>query len=210
MNEFEDKKYTITHSGDHHLAQVKYDPSTEKISAGGIYSFSNNASASMKIVDNKVSGTLLNSGDTHNIKLEINNDGSFEGVYEDKKDGNVKIGITGGMASVISGEFPVNGVDIEADHHIIKLVMDENKQISGQIESKTCDNSTFMIKIDKGKVSGSLTYFGGGHENSIEIFPDGKWKASVSVGSTSSSKLSFSVENGDAGVRAFAGLKLPI
>jgi len=44
-------------------------------------------------------------------------------------------------------------------------------------------------------------------QETIQISPNGKYKASISSGSNDS-KLSLSVENGDAGVKAFAGIEL--
>ena len=204
MTDLNNKQLAFGHSGDHHLAKVKYDPNNGAISAGAILGFSDNASAALQINGGKVSGTLIHSGDTHSIKVDVNDDGTFDATYVDKKDGNLEVQIKGGIASVISGEFPLNGVTINSDHHSVTLTRDRDGKLSGEIESMATENSSFKLKIANGVVSGSVTYSGDGHDYTIDVLPGGKWKTSVSLGNG----LSFGVENGNAGVAAFAGLKL--
>ncbi len=102
---------------------------------GTIINFSNNASALLQSVDGKMQGTIAHSGDTHNIQLDINQDGTFDGLFEDKNS-DLKIELQGGLAKLISGKMPVEGLKIEADHHVVDLKKDKNNQLSGSIESK--------------------------------------------------------------------------
>lgn len=205
MKENDDKKYVLAHSGDHHLAKVQYDPKTGAVSAGVINNFSNNSSVMVQLIDGKTQGTLVHSGDTHDIRLDANSDGTFSGSFKDKNS-NLKIEMEGGIAKLTSGQIPVNGLKIEADHHVIDLKMDSNNQLCGSIESKDTQNGDFKISIVGGKISGSYTHSGDGHDTNIEILPDGKWKAFLSVG-TAGSKWAIGVENGDAGMKVVAGLK---
>jgi len=196
---------SLSHSGDHHLAEAKYDPLTGRINAGVIYSFSDNSAASVQIVDGKTTGTFQHSGDTHKTRIDMSSDGTFTGSFEDTTIG-LKIEMRGGGASVTSGKIPVNGINIIADHHIISLKLDSNNRICGSIESKDTQYGDFKINVDQGKISGCLTHQGDGHETSIEVFPDGKWSASLSAG-TPDSRWSVGVENGNAGMQVVAGLK---
>ena len=203
-NEPDDEKYSLSHSGDHHLAKVQYDPKTGAVSAGIINNFSNNASGLLQFTDGKAEGQYIHSGDNHNIALDVNSDGTFSGSFEDKNSG-VKIEMQGGAARLISGQMPAGGLAIEADHHVINLKMDDHNNLSGSIESKDTQAGNFKISIEEGKISGSYTHSGDDHDTSLEILPDGKWRASLSGGSKES-QWTTSVENGNAGIKATAGL----
>lgn len=199
-----DNKIVFTHAGDHHLAKAKYDPSTGKIDAGLIQSFSGNSAASVQIVDGKTIGTFIHTGDTHKTSINMNDDGTFTGSFEDTAKG-LQIELEGGVASLVSGKIPINGINIIANHHIIKLKLDENNSLCGSIGSKDTQYGNFKIYLDQGKISGALCHSGGGHEECFQIFSDGTYKASISAGSQGS-KLSLSIENGNAGAKAFGEL----
>jgi len=201
------KSISLTNQGDHHLAKAVYDPSTGQISLGGIYSFSNNAAASVQVQNGKTSGEFIHSGDTHQLKIDVNDDGTFDGTYVETKDDGIKIEMRGGLASISEGKVPINGLAIASDHHTVNLTVDKNNQLSGYIESKDSDNGTYRINFQNSKITGSYAHTGDGHDTSIELSSDGKWKASISAGS-GDTQLSFSVENGQSGVTAFAGMKL--
>lgn len=195
------------YSGDHHLGNIDFD-TTGKISLALIKNFSDNAGAQVKITnDGKVMGSIYNSGDTHSLDIAFHEDGTFDGTYVDTKDGEIKVEIRGGVASLISGKIPATGVTVTADHHIIKLKMDGDQKLSGFLESKDPQNGYYKINVDKGIVTGSVTCTGDNHKTTLELSSDGKWKASFSM-EDASSKLTISAENGSAGIKAQAGISL--
>ena len=202
----EPENLTFSHSGPHHLAEAKYDPATGKVDAGMIQSFSDNCAASLQIVDGKTTGTFLHTGDTHKTRIDMESDGTFTGAFEDTKKG-LKIEIEGGVAKVVAGQIPVDGINIVGDHHVVSLKLDKENRLCGSIESKDTKYGDFKMDLDGGAVSGSLTHKGDGHDETFQISSDGTYKASVSTG-PQDSKLEFSVEKGEAGVRAVGGLKL--
>jgi hypothetical protein len=207
MNNELKKTLSLSNQGDHHLAKAVYDPATGQISLGGIYSFSNNSAASVQVQNGRTTGEFIHSGDTHQFKIDVNDDGTFDGAYVDTKNGTVKIEIQGGLARLSEGEIPVNGLKVTSDHHTVNLALDSNKKLSGYIESRDPDQGAYKLSFSDGKVTGSFEHAGDGHEISLELSSDGSYKASVSAG-LGDSKLSFSVENGQAGVTTFAGMKM--
>jgi hypothetical protein len=206
MNSLNNDKYVLSHSGDNHVAKLKYDPKTGNLSVGSVINYSKNSSILIESVEGKAHGALIHSGDTHDIKIDVNDDGTFSGSFEDKNS-HIKIELQGGNARIVSGQIPIDGLMIEADHHIISLKLDNKNQLSGSIESKDTENGTFKLKIEQGKVSGSITHSGNGHETNVEILPNGQWKASISTGEPNS-KWSLGIENGNAGMRAVAGMNI--
>lgn len=206
MTQQDKEKLSLEHQGDHHLAKIVLDPNTKKFSAGGIYSFSTNASAMFEIIDGKMKGTLIHSGDTHSLCLIAKNDGSLEGTFTDNRNGGIKISFKDGFASLIKGKLPPGGLSITADHHKINLQLDSNGKVSGTIESQAVKDGTFCIKLDKGKLNGTFTHTGSSHETEITLSPEG-WKATVALGK-GKSKLALSVEKGKVGSKVIGGLKL--
>jgi len=205
--EEEGKQLSVEHSGDHHLAKVSYDEKTKKVSAGVIYSFSDNAAASLQVRDGKLEGDIIHSGDTHNLKIEISSDGFYKGSFEDSRYGNLKIVFSGGEASLQQGKIPEGGIEIDGDHHKVRFNMDNKGKISGAIESKETNYGTFRLGIDQGKITGSIVHKGEGHETKLDVSPNGNFSGSVSVGK-GDTKFTFAVEKAGSEKKAFAGLKL--
>lgn len=205
--EQEKEKVSVEHSGDHHLLKVAVDPETKEVSAGGIYSFSDNAAASLQVVDGKMEGTILHSGDNHNLRINVSGNGSYEGVYKDFRFGGVEIVLKSGEALLLKGKIPLNGIVIKGDHHNVKFTMNDNGKISGSIESINTQNGIFQLNIEQGKLTGSFVHRGANHESSFVMNSKGDWKASVAVGNENS-KFTVSVEKGKAEMKGLAGLKL--
>lgn len=204
MKDSTSDKLTFSHSGPHHHARAKYDPATGKVDVGIIQSFSDNSTAGLQIVDGKTTGTFLHTGNTHKTQIDMDSDGAFTGSFEDSKNG-LKIEIQGGAAKVVAGQVPVDGINIVGDHHVVSLKLDKDNRLCGSIESKDTKYGDFKIDLDRGAVSGCLTHKGAGHEETFNISSDGTYKASISAGQQDS-KLSFSVENGNAGAKAFGSV----
>lgn len=203
----ENKQLSIENSGDHHFAKVSVDEKTKEVSAGVIYSFSDNASASLQVINGKLEGTILHTGDTHILKIDVGPDGSYNGTYKDERYGGIEIAFNGGVASLVKGKLPQSGIVFNADHHNIKFDMEPNGQISGTIGSMNSKFGNFQLSISNGKLSGSIIHKGDNHETSLEVASDGSCKASVSIGKDNS-KFTFSAEKGKTETKAFAGLKL--
>lgn len=204
--EEEGKQLSVEHSGDHHLAKVSYDENTKKVAAGVIYSFSDNAAASLQVNNGKLEGSVVHSGDTHNLKIEVSSDGSYTGSFEDSR-GNIKILLNGGEASLLQGKIPEGGIEINGDHHKVKFNIDNKGKISGIIESQKTNYGTFRLGIDQGKISGSIVHKGEGHETKLDVSPDGNFGGSISIGK-GDTKFTFAVEKTGAEKKALAGLKL--
>jgi hypothetical protein len=206
MTEQDKEKLAFEHEGDHHLAKIALDPNTKKVSAGGIYNFSANASALLQIIDGKVEGSLIQSGDTHSLCLNAKNDGSLEGTFTDRRNGGIEISFQAGLARLVKGKLPPGGLSITADHHRVNLQLDAEGKVSGAIESRAVKDGTFRIKLEKGKLSGAFIHTGSTHETEISLSPEG-WKAAVAFGK-GNGKFAFSVEKGKVESKVFGGMKL--
>jgi hypothetical protein len=204
MNEPSKKSVAYTNYGDHHLGKIDYNPATGQVSAGFIYGFSDNAAASVQLINGHTTGTIMHNGENHSMKL--NDDGTFDGTYEDKN-GNISIKIQGGTATLLSGQIPSAGISLLGDHHTITLKMDEYHQLTGSLEAKDSKNGSYKLSIDKNKVTGSVVCYGVNHNLSFDVSSDGRYKSSLSFGPDGSA-LSVSVENGTGGVTVHAGLRL--
>lgn len=202
----QDEEKSLTYSGDHHLNTLDID-STGKISLAMLRNFSDNAGASINISGGKVSGSIFASGDNHALNIDIHDDGTFDGIYEDKSGGDLKIEMKGGIASLLSGQVPETGITYSGDHHIIKLKMDDDGKLSGSFESKNSDNVTYKISLDGGVVTGMVMCSGDSHSTTIQLASDGSWKASFSM-QNDSSKITISAEGGNADVVAKAGVSV--
>ena len=195
------EKYTLENSGDHHYAKATLDPETGKIAVGAITNFSSNASAGIQLVNGKMEGSFLHSGDNHTLQINAKSDGTYNGTYRDAG-GNLEINFDGAAATLVSGEIPAAGVALSGDNHKATLSIGANGKLQGCIESTSIGNGKFRVEIQNGKPSGSFIHEGGGHQTEIKITPTGL-KASISAGG-----FSFGVEKGKASVSAFGGLKL--
>ncbi len=192
MEEVEKREsITLEHQGDHHFAKASYNVETKQVSAGVIYGFSDNATISLQVTNGNVQGTILHTGDTHILKIDVSSDGSYSGVFEDSLH-KVKINLAGGKASLMEGKIPEGGIEINGDHHKIKIGVDKNGNLTGFIESQDTKYGTFKIGVDRGNIFGSFSHKGDNHETDLTVTQDGNWKASVSTG-TSASKFAFSV-----------------
>jgi len=206
MTEQNKEKLALEHQGDHHLAKIVLDTNTKNVSAGGIYNFTTNTSAMFEIIDGKMEGSLIHSGDTHSLCLNAKNDGSLKGTFTDSRNGGIEISFKGGFASLIKGKLPPGGLSITADHHKVNLQLDANGKVSGTIESQAVKDGTFRIKLDKGKLNGTFTHTGSSHKTEISLSPEG-WKATVALGK-GKTKFALSVEKGKVESKVIGGLKL--
>lgn len=197
----DNKKYTLEHSGDHHYAKASMDPATGKLAAGVITNFSSNASAGLQLVDGKMEGSFIHSGDNHTFQINAKNDGTYNGTYRDAA-GNLEVNFEGNAATLVRGQIPATGITLAGDNHKAVLSVSASGRLQGAIESNNIGNGKFRIEIQDGKPSGSFIHAGGGHQTEIKITPNGL-KASVSAGG-----FSFGVEKGRTKISAFGGLKL--
>ncbi|MFH0948701.1 MAG: hypothetical protein V1833_06885 [Elusimicrobiota bacterium] len=202
----EKNQFNVENSGDHHYAKASFDSETKKINAGIIYNFADNINTSLQIVNGKLQGTILHTGDNHILQIDACADGSYSGSYSDKQ-GKLKIVFDGGRASLEKGKIPETGIEINGDHHKIRFNIDTKEEICGTIESQETKYGTFKLDINGGNILGSFVYKGDNHETGLEISADGSCKASVTVGK-GDTKFSFSAEKGKTETKAFAGLKL--
>lgn len=198
----ENEKYTLEHSGDHHYAKASMDPSTGKLAAGVISNFSNNASARLQLVDGKMEGSFLHSGDKHTFQINAKSDGTYNGTYRDAS-GKLEVNFDGSAATLVKGNVPATGVTLSGDNHKAMLSVSASGKLQGAIESTGLGNGKFRVEIQDGKPSGSFIHTGGGHQTEIKITTSGL-KASVSAGG-----FSFGVEKGKTKLSAFGGLNLP-
>jgi len=196
----ENNKYTLEHSGDHHYAKASMDPATGKLAAGVISNFSSNASAGVQLVDGKMEGSFLHSGDNHTFQINAKSDGTYNGTYRDAS-GKLEVNFDGNAATLVRGSIPATGITLSGDNHKAMLSVSANGKLQGAIESTGIGNGKFRIEIQNGKPSGSFIHTGSGHQTEIKITPAGL-KASVSAGG-----FSFGVEKGKASVTAFGGMK---
>jgi hypothetical protein len=194
------EKMSIEHSGDHHLAKATVDPKTGEVSAGIISNFSENATAGLQMVQGRVEGTFVHSGDNHALRIDAKSDGSYAGTYSDAA-GKVEVRFGGNAATLVKGEIPTAGIVVNGDNHRTSLSMGPDGKLSGCMESTAIKNSGFKLELKDGKPSGSFIHKGNGHQTEIGVGPDGI-RAAVSAGA-----LSFSVEKGKAKATAFGNLK---
>lgn len=194
----------LENSGDHHQVKVAYDPSTGKLAAGGIYNFSDHAGVMLQTINGKTDGTIVHSGDTHNLQINVSDDGSFSGSYTDKK--GLERSIEGDKATLKNGEIPKAGISITGDHHRVDLKTGPDGKISGSLESLNTAVGNFKINLDQGKVSGTLSHVGENHQTSITIGHDG-WGANIE-GKKGDLSYGIGIQKGSGEVKATAGLKL--
>lgn len=201
------EKISLEHSGDHHQAKITLDPNTNKITGGAVYNFSNNSAAALTLDEKgKARGFIVHSGDTHGFRADLKSDGSFQGLYADKKRG-VELVLSGDKAMLTKGKIPQVGLTINGDHHKVLLKRDAHGKISGEIKSKLTKQGKFGLAFRDGKiVGGSFTHTGKHHTTQISIVQGG-WKAGISS-ALGKSKWAINVEKGQAGIKAFAGLKM--
>ncbi|MCK4223832.1 MAG: hypothetical protein KAX39_01545 [candidate division Zixibacteria bacterium] len=196
-------KVSFEHQGDHHLARITADPRTKKVSAGAICNFSDHASAAIQIHNGKLKGTIIHSGDTHALRIDVKNDGTFLGTYRDSRFGGLEIYLKDDVARVKKGKIPVGGITVNGDNHKLRLKMSPAGKLSGVIQSKALKNCTFRINLQDGNVEGAFVHRGKSHKTEVTISPRG-WKAGLSVGK-GKAKLSFNVEGGRV-KKAFGGI----
>ena len=189
--------------GDHHFATISHDPRTNRLNAGRIVNFSRHAAATFDIINNKVRGTILHTGDSHSLLLSADRNGRFRGTFVDMRKGKVEILFRGGAAELVKGNVPRRGLRITGDHHRVRLLADERGLLSGIIESRRVKNGAFHIKIESGHVHGSFVHAGDKHETELALTPGG-WTALVQFGA-GSAKFTMKVENGRSEAKGFAG-----
>lgn len=197
-------KVSFEHQGDHHLARISADPRTKKVSAGAIFNFSNHASAAVQIHQGKLKGTIVHSGDTHALRIDVKNDGTFEGTYKDTRFGGLEIQLKDDIARIKKGKIPTGGITVDADNHKLRLTLTPTGKLSGVIQSKAFKDCTFRMNLQDGKVEGAFVHRGKSHKTEVTISPKG-WKAGLSVGK-GKAKLSFNVEGGSV-KKAFGGIE---
>lgn len=191
---------SIEHSGDHHLAKATINPTTGEVSAGVISNFSENAAAGLQLVQGRVEGTFVHSGDNHALRIDAKSDGSYAGTYSDAA-GKVEVQFDGNATTLVKGKIPSAGVVVNGDNHRTSLSMGPDGKLSGCIESTAVKSSGFKLELKDGKPSGSFIHKGNGHRTEIGVGPDGI-RAAISAGG-----FSFSVEKGKAKATAFGNLK---
>jgi len=194
---------TLENSGDHHQVKLAYDPSTGRLVTGGIYNFSDNAGVMLQTVDGKTDGTIVHSGDTHNLQLNVADDGSFRGTYSDKK--GVELSIEGDKTMLKKGKIPDTGLSITGDHHRVDLKVCPNGKISGSLESLNTSTGNFKISLNEGKVSGTISLVSKNHQTSISFGSNG-WAAKIS-GKKGDLTYGIGFQKGSGGVKATVGLK---
>ena len=196
-------RVSLEHQGDHHLARITADPRTKKISAGLIRNFSDHASAAIQVDKGKLKGTIVHSGDTHALRIDVKNDGTFLGTYTDTRFGGLEIHLKDDFARIKKGKIPAGGITVDGDHHKLRLTMAPSGKLSGMIQSRALKDCTFRMNLQDGKVEGAFVHRGKSHKTEVTISPKG-WKAGVSVGK-GKTKLSFNVEGGRV-KKAFGGI----
>ena len=197
-------KVSFEHQGDHHLARITADPRTKKISAGLIRNFSEHASAGVQIHQGKLKGTIVHSGDTHSLFIEVKNSGRFEGTYTDTRFGGLEIHLKDDFARIKKGEIPAGGITIDGDHHKLHLAMSPSGKLSGMIQSRALKDCTFRMNLKDGKVEGAFVHRGKSHKTELTISPKG-WKASFSTGK-GKAKLTLNAEGGRV-KKGFGGIE---
>lgn len=200
------KQYSIENKGNHHYAKISLDEKNKEVNAGIIYSYSDNAAASFQYVDGKYIGSIIHSGDNHLLKIDISNDGSYNGSYEEKK-GNIKINITNGEAILESGHIPETGIEVNGIHHKIRFYIDNKGKINGIIKSQQTKYGIYEVAIEQGKIHGSFIHKGDNHETGLEVSSDGSCRATIAIGK-GNTKFEFSAEKGKIETKTFAKLKL--
>lgn len=207
MNRNKSEKLSLEHTGDHHQAKIIIDPSTKKVVGGGVYNFSKNSAVGLSVdAEGKMTGTLLHSGDTHGFQTNLKSDGSFEGIYVDRKKG-VELTLAGGKATLTKGKIPKAGLAIKGNHHKALLKLGADGKISGIIESRVTKEGAFGIEIQDSKITGgSFIHKGKGHKTKISVSQN-DWEAKISAG-TDRSKWSIGVKKGKAGTKITGGVKM--
>ena len=198
------RKVSFEHQGDHHLARITADAKTKKVSAGAIYNFTDHASAALQIHQGKLKGTIVHSGDTHSLRIDVKSNGKFEGAYTDTRFGGLEIQLKDDFARIKKGELPAGEITADGDHHKLRLTMTPAGKLSGMIQSRASKNCTFRMNLKDGKVEGAFVHRGKSHKTELTISPEG-WKAGVSVGK-GKAKLSLNVEGGRV-KKAFGGIE---
>ncbi|HAX61402.1 MAG TPA: hypothetical protein DCX95_02425 [Elusimicrobia bacterium] len=201
------KKIDFQHAGDHHQVNMAIDPKTGKITGGIVSNFSNNSAIALSVdEESKVQGTVVHSGDTHAFQANVRSDGSFDGVYFDRKKG-IQLEISGDKATLIEGKVPQAGLTIKGEHHNTVLEIDKNGQVSGVLESKATRDGKFKIEMKDGKISGgSFEHVGKNHKTELSMGQDG-WKAQISGGSRNSA-WSIGIVQGKAETKIGSGFKM--
>jgi autotransporter translocation and assembly factor TamB len=205
-NDEEKKQLAVENQGDHHFAKVAVDPDTKDVSAGMIYNFSDHATAALQFVDGKMAGTVLHTGDTHSLQIDAKQDGTFTGTFKEARFGGVEVAFEGGVAKLLKGQLPATGLEVNGDHHAVRLMTSADGKLSGSIESTAVQGGVFKIKLENGSLSGSFVHAGDNHETEISLSKNA-WSANVSFGK-GDTKLNLSVQKGKSETKAFAGVKL--
>ena len=200
----QERKVSFEHQGDHHLARLAVDRDTKKVSAGAIYNFTDHASAAVQIHQGKLKGTIVHSGDTHALCIEVKNNGGFEGTYTDTRFGGLEIHLKDDFARIKKGKIPVGGITVDGDHHKLRLTMSPAGRLSGVIQSRALKDCTFRMNLQDGRVEGAFVHRGKSHKTEVTISPKG-WKAGFSLGK-GKTKLSLNVEGGRV-KKAFGGIE---
>jgi hypothetical protein len=90
--------------------------------------------------------------------------------------------LASGLASIQKGTIPPTGLTIEADHHKVDLQVDNKGRISGSLESKVTEDSSFKVDVKNGRVvSGTFQHVGAKHTTTVSVGKD-NWKAEVASG----------------------------
>ena len=53
-------------------------------------------------------------------------DGNFEGTYSDTQNGGIEVSFKGGIATLVKGKLPEDGIKFKGDHHALTLESDAN------------------------------------------------------------------------------------
>lgn len=174
-------KATVKHHGDHHSLELTADTRTGKIRGGAVYNFSDHAAARLNVARGKLSGSLIHSGDTHLLTLDLDPDGSVNGSYRELQDDGVELDIRAGVAHIRGDKRKLKGsLKFEGDHHGLNLKLDESGRLSGSFRSRLTGEGSVSLRLSEGKVSGKFTHKGKHHKTSVELSPNG-WKSDISV-----------------------------
>ena len=174
-------KATVKHHGDHHFLELTADTRTGKIRGGAVYNFSDHAAARLNVARGKLSGSLIHSGDTHLLTLDLERNGSVSGSYRELQGDGLELDIRAGVARVRGGKRKLKGsIKIKGDHHNFNLKLDKSGRPSGSFRSRLTGEGSVSLRLSEGKVSGKFTHKGKHHKTSVELSPEG-WKSDISV-----------------------------
>lgn len=184
----------LSHTGDHHQAELEVNPKTKQVKGGVLYNFGNNAAALLTAdLKGRFEGKFAHMGDNHGLLVRLKSNGRYEGKFVEKK-ANLEVSLKEGIAK--SRKMPEVKVAQKGNHHSAELSVDSKGKLSGIFESKV-KQAPFRVELKNGKVSGILGLKGKHHETQIKLRSNGTWSASY-TNKGKGSNWSISIESGKA------------